>query len=436
MNSSGIKRVAVQTLGCKTNQFESAAIIEQFRKNGYEIVPFTEQAEIYLINSCTVTARSDSETRRLIRRARRLNPAAKIVATGCYAQVYPDELAKVRELDFLLGNREKLEVIELIERGETLVSDVSEDESFPALELESFAEHTRVFLQVQNGCDSYCSYCIVPYARGKNRSARVSDILAEAGKLSEKGYKEIVLTGIHLGAYGSDLHPVNSLSELVWEIVSKTAIPRIRVGSIDPDEIDDRLLSMMAESGRICRHLHIPVQSGSSTVLQRMKRGYDQESIKKLLERISKLLPDAFIGADFIAGFPGETAQEFQDTVTFVKDIPFSDIHVFPYSKRPKTKAAEMPGQLASSVITERAGILRELAAAKKKKFLDRFEGKILKVLTQGYDQKTGICRGLSRNFINVMFQGKIEFLNQELEVRVNSSDGSVLKGSIAKRCE
>jgi len=427
-----MKSVAITTLGCKTNQFESAAMIEQFKNAGYEIVPFTVPADIYVINSCTVTARTDSETRRLIRRARRLNIDAKIVATGCYAQVAPDELERLPEVDAVFGNREKLDITRFVETGKSLVSDISTPHTAEPLRLESFAEHTRAFLQVQNGCNAFCSYCIVPYARGRSRSVKLQDVLEEIKKLAGNGYKEVVLTGIHLGAYGVDLDPPASLTGLVRLISEAALILRLRIGSIEPNELDDEFIDLLAASDTICHHLHLPLQSGSDSVLKRMGRQYSSGYIRKLFEKLALSMPDAFMGADLIAGFPGESEEEFMDTVRLVEDLPFSDLHVFPYSRRPGTKAAEMPGHLHPTVITERARQLRKLALTKKASFIQRFAGEELAVLVQKYDQKTALCHGLSRNFINIEFPGKKELVNSEQRVKIVSDrKGALLQGLI-----
>jgi len=414
-----MKRVAITTLGCKTNQFESAAMTEQFERAGYTVVPFTERADIYVVNSCTVTARTDAETRRLIRRARRLNPKARIVATGCYAQVAPGELERMPEVDSVLGNREKQDIALLVESGESLVSDIATQRSAEPLALSSFAEHTRAFLQAQNGCDSFCAYCIVPYARGRSRSVPVKDLLDGVRNLAANGYQEVVLTGIHLGAYGLDLTPRSSLFEIVRQIDSERLVARLRIGSVEPNELDHELIALMARSEIICPHLHLPLQSGCDTVLRRMGRRYDSAYFRELMAEVSTAMPHAFIGADVIAGFPSETVQEFAETVQLVEELPFSDLHVFPYSRRPGTRAAELPAQVAANVIKERAERLRSVAAAKKAVFLDKNLGRELLVLVQGYDEKKGLCRGLARNYITVAFAGDEGMLNREFAVRV-----------------
>ncbi len=425
-----MKRVAISTLGCKTNQFESAAMIEQLKAAGYLVVPFSEQSDIYIINSCTVTARTDAETRRLIRRARRLNPDSRIIATGCYAQVAPGELEKMPELDCVLGNQEKQYISALLESSGHAVSDIAAVSRAEPLKLTSFAEHTRAFLQIQNGCNSFCSYCIVPFARGRSRSVRPDDIMRGVRDFAVGGFKEVVLTGIHLGAYGLDLPSPTTLTALVREIDAGSIVPRLRIGSVEPNEVSDELLNLMAASKSICPHLHLPLQSGSDSVLSRMGRPYGSGIFRELVERISAAMPDAFIGADVIAGFPGETQDEFEETVRLCEELPFSDLHVFPYSSRPGTRAAGMPGHLPAHIVTERAARLRSIAKRKKAEFLERFVGKEIAVLVQGYNDKTGTCRGLSRNYIPVSFPGVKALVNEEVSVLIDCCDGDGCSGS------
>jgi threonylcarbamoyladenosine tRNA methylthiotransferase MtaB len=426
-----MKRVAISTLGCKTNQFESAAMVEQLKAAGYVVVPFSEPSDFYIINSCTVTARTDAETRRLIRRARRLNPGSRIIATGCYAQVAPGELEKMPELDCVLGNQEKQNITTLLESSKHSVSNIAAINQAEPLKLTSFAEHTRAFLQVQNGCNSFCSYCIVPYARGRSRSVSPADILLGIRDLAANGFKEIVLTGIHLGAYGLDLPSPTSLTALIRMIDGELIVPRLRIGSVEPNELSDGLLALMAQSPNICPHLHLPLQSGSDSVLQRMGRGYSSTLFRDLVVKISSIMPDAFIGADVIAGFPGETDAEFAETVQLLEELNFSDLHVFPYSSRPGTRAAGMPGHLPAHIVTERAARLREIAELKKRSFLDRFIGHEQKILVQKFDRKTGTCRGLSRNYLVVSFPGEEIFVNREITVKILHSNGTVCSGEM-----
>ena len=414
-----MKKVAIATLGCKTNQFESASMIEQFKKADYSIVSFSEPADIYVINSCTVTARSDAETRRLIRRARRLNPAARIVATGCYAQVSPEELSRMPEVDVVLGNSEKLDTVLLATAKEDQISAADNNNERPPLQLSSFAEHIRAFLQVQNGCDTFCAYCIVPYARGRSRSVAAPEVLDGVRRLIDNGFREIVLTGIHLGAYGLDLSPPSSLEGLVRGIIHETSLQRLRIGSVDPNEFGDGLISLCADSPGVCQHFHIPLQSGCDNILQRMGRPYTSSFYLELLDKITAALPGAFIGSDIIAGFPGETDDEFEATCAFVESLPLADLHVFPYSRRPRTRAASMTDHLHPAVISRRAARLRTIAALKKELFLEKSLGRELLVLGQKVDTSSGITRGISREYIQAEFEGSAADINVECRVTV-----------------
>lgn len=412
-----MKKVAIATLGCKTNQFESAAMIEQFSKAGYSIVAFTEAADMYVVNSCTVTARTDAETRRLIRRARRLNPLARIVATGCYAQVSPEELSSMPEVDVVLGNSEKLDSLLLADATEDRVAAADGGQGIPTLKLSSFAEHTRAFLQVQNGCNTFCSYCIVPYARGRSRSVARGEVLEGISLLVDNNFREIVLTGIHLGAYGLDHFPAGSLESLVRDILDTTSLQRLRIGSVDPNEFSDGLIELCAASPKICHHFHIPLQSGCDSVLQRMGRPYTTAFFSDLLQKIHRAMPHAFIGSDIIAGFPGETEEEFLASCDLVEALPFADLHVFPYSRRPKTRAADMPDHVHTTLVNQRASRLRSIAEQKKKEFLARAVGRELLVLGQQIDEATGIVRGISREYIQAEFRGTAADLNTERRV-------------------
>lgn len=424
-----LKRFAIATLGCKVNQFETADMIEQFRAAGWQLVPFSTAADLYLINTCTVTARSDAESRRLIRRARRTNPEARVVATGCYAQVAPDYLQSLPEVDLVLGNEEKRGICVLVENGVCQTTDLSTLKGSGPLRLTSFAEHTRAFLQVQNGCEADCSYCIVPTARGPSRSAVPDDVLKTVIRLASGGYQEVVLTGIHLGAYGLDLSPQSSLAELVRLLDDHAAIPRLRLGSIEPNELTDELLDLFCRSSRLCAHLHIPLQSGSDCVLQRMRRQYDTGFYRSRIELAARTLPDAFIAADLIAGFPGETEEEFQDTCHLIETLPLADLHVFPYSRRPGTRADLMSGHLHPAIVRERAELLRSLAAKKRAAFQARFITRSLHVLGQRHNSATGLMTGLSRNYLEIGYQAPASLLNGEVVVQIDTVSDGQLRG-------
>jgi threonylcarbamoyladenosine tRNA methylthiotransferase MtaB len=421
-------KVAITTLGCKTNQFESAAMRESLLTEGYEIVPFSQSADIYVINSCTVTAKTDAESRKLIRRAARLNPGSRIVVTGCYAQLGAPELAGLPNVSLIAGNNEKRGIASLIrdlgEEPRIMVSDIAAASRVEGLHLETFSEHTRSFLQIQNGCDSFCSYCIVPYARGRSRSVPFEEVLEGVRRSGEAGFAEVVLTGIHLGAYGLDLAPKRSLPELVQRIDAEGVVTRLRLGSIEPNEVTDEFIRFMAASGTVCPHLHLPLQSGSAAVLSAMGRSYGPAFIRELVSKLVSGLPDISIGLDLIAGFPGETEEDHAATCTLIEDLAVSYLHVFPYSSRPGTKASAMPGHLHPSVIKRRAEELRRIGERKSLEFAGRFVGRVLLTLLQG-DGRSGI----TRNYLNVSLVGEGRAAGVEIPVLISEcrGDGSCI---------
>ncbi|MCM2359783.1 MAG: tRNA (N(6)-L-threonylcarbamoyladenosine(37)-C(2))-methylthiotransferase MtaB [Geobacteraceae bacterium] len=430
-----MQRVAITTLGCKINQFESAAMSEALDKEGFRLVPFEDEADVYLINTCTVTAKTDAESRKLIRRAGRRNPQARIVVTGCYAQVAFEELREMAGVDLIVGNVEKKGIAGLLREvgsgPRVLVSDISLEREVEGLVLESFAEHTRAFLQVQNGCDAFCSYCIVPYARGRSRSVPLHEVLAGIGTFAAKGFREVVLTGIHLGGYGLDLAPQESLASLLAAIEERRLVPRLRVGSVEPTEVSDALVTLLASSETVCPHLHIPLQSGSDTVLGRMNRNYSTALFREVVEKLAAAVPDICIGCDVIAGFPGETEEEFAETLRFVEALPIAHLHVFPFSPRQGTPAATMPGQVHGAVVRSRATALRRLSDRKKRAFYQGFLGRELRVLVQGREPD-GLLKGLSRNYIPVFLAGDESLINSEVTVRVTEVARESVRGERA----
>ncbi|ACM20335.1 tRNA (6-N-(L-threonyl-N)-carbonyladenosine37-C2)-methylthiotransferase [Geotalea daltonii FRC-32] len=425
--------VAITTLGCKINQFESAAMAETLGKEGFSIVPFDGAADIYVINTCTVTSKTDAESRRLIRRASRQNPSAKIVVTGCYAQVAFEELQDMPGVNLILGNSEKKGIAEMLkdlgENQRVLVSDISRELNERGTRLESFAEHTRAFLQVQNGCDAFCSYCIVPYARGRSRSVSLEEALAGIRTFAERGFKEVVLTGIHLGAYGLDLNPPLSLLDLLNAAEKERLVERIRIGSVEPTEVSDALISFLAKSATVCPHLHIPLQSGHDRVLKAMNRNYSTADFRSVMEKLDTDLPSICIGTDIITGFPGETDDEFQDGYRFLESLPLAYFHVFPFSPRSGTPAATMEGHVHSSVIKERAKALRKLSEEKKKSFYRSFIGEKLQVLVQ--TREGDLLKGLSRNYIPVFMEGDDDLLKTEQLVRITGVEREKVTGEV-----
>ena len=426
--------VALSTLGCKTNQFESAAMHEALAKAGYTLVPFADAADIYVVNTCTVTAKADAESRRIVRRAARTNPQATIVVTGCYAQVAVDAVKDLPGVRLVLGNDEKKDLVSLLQGigpvQQVRVGDIMSRERVAHLPLETFAEHTRAFLQIQNGCEAYCSYCIVPFARGRSRSVLPDDILAGVDRFLAGGFREIVLTGIHLGAYGLDLHPPTSLRELVATIIASHDVPRLRIGSVEPQEIDPQLIDLLATHPAICPHLHIPLQAGSDGVLARMNRRYTTAEFAELLARITSRLPQVTIGLDLIAGFPGETDAEFQEGFDFISRLPVAYCHVFPYSPRPGTAAADMPHQVPPAVVRDRAAQLRQLGEEKGRQWREQHLHQTLQVLGQEL-LAGGLVRGLARNYLTVIYPGGNELLNREVAIQIKGFEGENLRGVV-----
>lgn len=425
------KTIAITTLGCKINQFESAAMTQALEQSGYSMVPFSDKADIYVINSCTVTAKTDAESRRLIRRATRLNPEARVVVTGCYAQMNGEELLKLAGVNLILGNSEKKDIVGFLEglndQPRAVVSDISLEKTGETAPLETFAEHTRAFLQVQNGCDARCAYCIVPFARGASRSVAVQEAIDGMAAFAAQGFQEIVLTGIHLGAYGLDLAPPTDLLGLMRKAQEQGAVRRLRIGSVEPTEVSKQLIDFMATSTIACPHLHLPLQSGSDSVLSRMNRGYDTALFAEVVHSLVSAMPEVCIGSDVIAGFPGESDGEFDETYRFIDSLPLAYLHVFPFSQRPGTPAATMTPQVNPKVIKERAEALRVLSERKKSNYAAGFVGRELQVLVQKGE------KGLSRNYLTVLVEDSEGLVNREVTVLVTGAKGGELTGRVLK---
>lgn len=359
---------AIVTLGCKTNQFESAAMAEQLEQAGYRCIDYSAGADLVIVNTCTVTAATDSQSRNLIRRARRLNPACRVVVTGCYAQIDPAAVENLPGVDRVLGNEEKGELLHWLEANgpKVQVGDIRQARGV-TFDLNAFGSRSRAFVQIQNGCNAFCSYCIIPHARGPSRSALPQQVVDQVQKFCTAGFPEIVLTGIHIGGYGNDLQPSQSLVELVRRLLDDTQVSRLRLGSIEPQELSMELVDLVASSERLCPHFHIPLQAGDNAVLKAMNRHYSVADFRNLVEGIKLRVPEAAIGLDIITGFPGETERAFANTLALVKDMPVTHLHVFPFSKRPGTPAATMRHQISGAVARQRAAELRALGEKNKR---------------------------------------------------------------------
>jgi len=403
-------KVAVTTLGCKVNQCESAGIAEAMAARGITLVPFEVEADCYIVNTCTVTGRTDNQSRQLIRRAIRRNPAAVVLVTGCYAQRAPEEIARIPGVRIVAGNAEKSRLPELLEKlakgkgPEVQVGDIRSEKRFSPLGATVIPGHTRAFLKIQDGCDALCSYCIVPRVRGGSRSFRPVEIERGIASLAAKGFREVVLSGIHLGAYGRDLVPATDLTTVVRRIVEERPIERLRLSSIEPREITVELLSLIGSSGIVCRHLHIPLQSGDDGILAAMNRDYDAAFFRDLIRNVLATIPGIAVGIDVMVGFPGETETAFANTLRLVEELPFAYLHVFPFSRRPGTPAAVMPDQVPEADKKRRVERLRTIGTEKRRTFAEKFIGAPLAVLIEGKkDRSTGFFIGFSDNYIPVV---------------------------------
>ena len=428
-------RIAITTLGCKINQYDSAVIQSRLEEN-HSFVPFEEPADCYIINTCTVTDRADWEARQLVRRAKRLSPGAKVLVTGCYAQVNPAEVADVPGVDYVVGLNRLDDLLQFValpkDRDVRIaVSDVKRQRGVPVLGTRTLPGHTRAFLKIQEGCNYSCTYCIIPTARGLSRSVTPREVLEQVRMLADAGYREIVLTGIHLGGYGQDLIPKVDLTALLEMISQSRLIPRVRLSSLDPREVPDRLVDLMASSDVICPHLHVCAQAGDDEILKRMRRNYDGAYYRELLMKVRERLPDAALGSDIIVGFPGETDGAFDRSLEFFATLPLTYFHVFPYSSRRGTVAASLPDHVSSEVKKTRARRMRELGAIKKRDFCLRFRGRKLSVLIEEkIDRATGLRRGFSRNYLPVLVPADGTLVNREIEVEVEGFEGGWLRGT------
>ena len=456
----------VENFGCRATQADGAALERQFEERGLTRADVPKEASVVVINSCTVTAAADQDARAAIRRLRRQNPEAQIVVTGCYAQRAPEEVAALPGVSAVIGNSHKHRLAEITLRPETAatslsfvsihslthvrarsigeapiyVSDIfAHTELLAAPVFDAANERTRPNLKVQDGCDNRCSFCVIPYVRGQSRSLRLNEIIREVNTLVDAGYREVVISGINLGRWGRDLAGSDSsqrptidhqrLEFLIQTILAETALEKLRISSVEPMDWTDEIISLMASSPRIAKHAHVPMQSGSDAVLRRMHRKYRPWHYRERIEKIRHTVPDAAIGADVMVGFPGETEYEFEETRRLIEDLPFTYLHVFTYSARPGTPAAEMTNQVPVHVARERNRVLRELAAEKKLHFMRSFVGKTVEALTLsngGRDEAEEFTETLTDNYLKLQLRGRHES-NRWMYARV----GDVIDGAL-----
>lgn len=406
------KKVSFITLGCKVNQYDSDAMRTLFIHRGYKPVEHSEVADVYIINTCSVTSIGDRKSRQVIRKIRRNNPDAVIAATGCYAQVAPEELEKMGDVDVIVGHQNRNKIVDYIEEAEksektvNAVKDIMAIREYENLTVDPEGEvKARAFVKVQEGCDNYCTFCIIPYARGRLKSRKQEDAVDEIKKLIEKGYREVVLTGIHLGNYGKDLRNGTSLSTLVSELLKIPNLLRIRLGSIESVELSDELINIIKNEKRVCHHLHLPLQSGSDAVLKSMNRHYRLRQYKDLIAMLREKIPNLALTTDLIVGFPGETEENFKETLNTLHELKFSAIHVFPFSKRTGTPAAMYPNQITNEEKKKRVHRVQELEKKISKEFRSEFLNKIVHVLAE--NKKEEYFEGFSDEYIRVTIKGE-----------------------------
>jgi threonylcarbamoyladenosine tRNA methylthiotransferase MtaB len=419
--------VAFHTLGCKVNHYETEAIWQLFKQEDYEKVEYEATSDVYVINTCTVTNTGDKKSRQVIRRAIRKNPDAVICVTGCYAQTSPAEVMAIPGVDIVVGTQDRTKMLRYIEQFKRErepingVGNIMKSRVYEELDVPAFTERTRASLKIQEGCNNFCTFCIIPWARGLMRSRDPHEVIKQATQLVEAGYKEIVLTGIHTGGYGEDLKDY-SLARLLEDLEQVDGLKRIRISSIEASQLTDKVMQVIDKSEKIVRHLHIPLQSGSNTVLKRMRRKYTMEFFAERLDRLKEILPGLAVTSDVIVGFPGETAEEFQETYDFIENHKFSELHVFPYSKRTGTPAARMDDQVDEAVKNDRVHRLIELSNQLAKEYASQFEGEVLEMIPEEKDKenpKGGRYIGYTDNYLKVKIPATEEMVGQLVKVKI-----------------
>ncbi|WP_127496410.1 tRNA (N(6)-L-threonylcarbamoyladenosine(37)-C(2))-methylthiotransferase MtaB [Paenibacillus glycanilyticus] len=422
--------VAFYTLGCKVNFYDTEAIWQLFKNEGYEQVDFESTADVYLINTCTVTNTGDKKSRQIIRRAVRRNPDAVIAVTGCYAQTSPAEIMAIPGVDLVIGTQDREKIMTFVNQIHddrqpvNAVRNIMKTREFEELDVPDFNERTRAFLKIQEGCNNFCTFCIIPWSRGLSRSRDPKSVLEQAKQLVASGYKEIVLTGIHTGGYGDDMENYR-LVDLLWDLDKIEGLERIRISSIEASQIDDAMIDVLNRSTKMCRHLHIPLQAGDSSVLKRMRRKYTTDEFAAKLKRIREAMPGVAITTDVIVGFPGETEEMFENGYKFMEEIGFSEMHVFPYSKRTGTPAARMDDQVDEEVKNERVHKLIDLSEKMQLAYAEQHVGAVLDVIPER-DYKgapgTGLVMGYSDNYIQIVFEGTEALVGKLCRVKITEA--------------
>lgn len=428
-------KVAFYTLGCKVNQYETNAMKQEFIEKGYEVTEFEEKSDIYVVNTCTVTNMSDRKSRQILRRAKEINPNSILVVTGCYAQVAKSDLEKIEEIDIVLGNTEKKDIVKYIEKymqnttRQEAVADIMQEKSVNEFETIAYTDKARAFIKIQDGCDRFCSYCIIPYARGRVRSRKIQDIVNEIKQIADKGIQEVVITGIHIASYGKEVKPHVELIDLLKEINKIEKIKRIRLGSLEPTIIQEEFVKELKKLNKVCGHFHLSLQSGCDETLQRMNRKYTTDEFKKSVELLKQNYPNVALTTDIIVGFPGETDSEFEKTYKYLDEINFYKMHIFKYSQRKGTKAAVMPMQINGAIKEERSRKLIEMSDKKQIEHNEKYIGKKVPVLIEEREGK--YLKGHTTNYILVYIEEEKNIENEIVNVLVSNTQKEALIGKI-----
>ncbi len=429
------KTVAFHTLGCKVNQYETEAMAELFADAGFTVVPFDSVADVYVINTCTVTGMSDRKSRQMIHRAKALNPDAVIAVAGCYSQVSPQDV-KDTGAHVIVGNENKAKIVQLVTDAlkgmeNSDVSDIMKARTFEDMHISSFGEKTRAFVKIEDGCNSFCSYCIIPYARGPVRSRPLESIIDEVSALAKNGFSEVVLTGIHIASYGLDIPDEQiNLGDVIKSVHEIDGIERIRLGSIEPRILTEDFVKKLASLPKVCNHFHISVQSGCDETLSRMNRKYDTALFRQVVKNIRKYIPDSAITTDIMVGFPGETEEEFEKSLAFLKDIAFAEAHVFAYSNRPGTRADKFDGQVKRKEKSRRAAIMAAAADECKENFLTGFVGRTVSVLFE-QEVADGVYEGHTSNYITVHILSDKNIARQYADVTIDRIENGIAYGTL-----
>ncbi|WP_046720732.1 tRNA (N(6)-L-threonylcarbamoyladenosine(37)-C(2))-methylthiotransferase MtaB [Heyndrickxia coagulans] len=423
--------VAFHTLGCKVNHYETEAMWQLFKKAGYERTDFETNADVYVINTCTVTNTGDKKSRQIIRRAVRQNPDAVVCVTGCYAQTSPGEILEIPGVDVVVGTQDRTKMLGYIEqylkerKPVNAVKNIMKNRVYEEMEVPYFTDRHRASLKIQEGCNNFCTFCIIPWARGLMRSRDPEKVIAQAQQLVDAGYKELVLTGIHTGGYGQDLKDYN-LAMLLRDLEEKVqGLKRVRISSIEASQLTDEVIGVIKHSKVVVRHMHVPIQSGSDTVLKRMRRKYTMDQFAERITKLKEALPGLALTSDVIVGFPGETEEEFMETYNFIKEHRFAELHVFPYSPRTGTPAARMKDQIDEEIKNERVHRMIALSDQLAKEYASQFENEVLEVIPEEpfkEDPESGLYEGYTDNYLKVVFPATPDMVGKLVKVKITKA--------------